>query len=216
MNISLQSDQYVEATLVCNASQGDLDAFNALVRNYQDMAYHHAYALLGDQPAAEDAVQDSLIKAFQHIDRYRGGSFRAWLLKIVTNTAYDLLRKTLRRPTLPLFPEGEHGEDMEYSAWLADPAPSLQVHVERNEDAERLYRALDELPEPFRCVLTLIDLYEMDYAEVVKVLGIPMGTVKSRLVRARLQMRKKLFGQKEEPRQYKGERTPLLVMKTQA
>jgi RNA polymerase sigma-70 factor, ECF subfamily len=187
-------DQFkdMEELWVQQAVQGDLEAFNQLVLSYQDMAYNHARALLGDPDSAEDAIQDSFIKAFQNLNGFRGGSFRGWLLRIVTNSAYDMLRRSGRRPTQPLFPEDEDGEEIESPAWLADPNASVQETVERDEESKRLYQLLDELPEVYRSVLTLIDLHELDYLEAAQALKVPLGTVKSRLARARSQMQAKL------------------------
>jgi len=174
------------------AMTGDLDAFNELVLIYQDLAYHHAYALLGDPDLAADAAQESFIKAFQNISGFRGGSFRSWLLKIVTNSAYDVLRRAGRHPVQPLFPVDENGEEVESAAWLADPAPGVQAVVEQHELSKEIYRVLDELPEAYRSVITLVDLYELDYTEAAQALKVPLGTVKSRLARARLEMQKRL------------------------
>lgn len=184
----------MEEMWVQQAVQGDLEAFNQLVLNYQDLAYSHARALLGDPDSAEDAVQDSLIKAFQSLNGFRGGSFRGWLLRIVANSAYDMLRRAGRRPTQPLFPEGEDGEEIESPAWLADPNAWVQETVERDEESKRLYQLLDELPEVYRSVLTLIDLYQLDYLEAAEALKVPVGTIKSRLARARLRMKQKVVG----------------------
>ena len=183
-----------EISLVKKAAQGDLDAFNQLVLEYQSLAYNHAYALLGDQASAEDATQDGFIRAFQNINNFRGGSFRAWLLKIVTNAAYDSMRRTKRRPAEPLFPEDEYGAEIESPSWLADPSPSVETTVEEREFSNRLYQILDELPDIYRSVITLVDLNELDYREVATILKIPIGTVKSRLARARLQVKEKLQG----------------------
>ena len=190
----------MEEMWVRRAARGDLEAFNQLVLNFQDMAYSHARALLGDPDSAEDVVQDSFIKAFQSLNGFRGGSFRGWLLRIVTNSAYDMLRRSGRRPTQPLFPEGEDGEEIESPAWLADPNASVQETVEREEESKRLYQLLDELPEVYRSVLTLIDLYELDYLEAAEALKVPVGTIKSRLARARLKMKQKVVGTVTENR----------------
>ena len=183
-----------EQTLVTLAAQGDLDAFNQLVLTYQNMAYHHAFSLLGDSDQAEDATQESFIKAFQAINGFRGGSFRGWLLRIVTNSTYDMLRRSRRHPTQPLFPVDDDGEEVESAAWLADPNTSVQSTVEQNELSKDIYRVLDELPDAYRSVLTLIDVHDLDYTEAAQALKIPIGTVKSRLARARLQMQEKLRG----------------------
>lgn len=188
-NLLYQQD---EDALVMLASKGDLDAFNQLVLRYQSLAYNLANSLLGDPCTADDATQESFIKAFQKIGSFRGGSFRAWLLKIVTNTSYDILRQSARHPTTPLIPDDDNGEEIESPAWLADPAPSVQATVEQNEFSNRIYKLLDELPDVYRNTITLIDLYQLDYEETAQILNVPLGTVKSRLARARLRMKEKL------------------------
>ena len=186
-----------EESLIQLASAGDLDAFNRLVLKYQDLAYHHAYTLLGDHATAEDVTQESFVRAFQNLSGFRGGSLRAWILKIVTNTAYDVLRRSKGHPTVPLFPEDENGEDIDSSAWLADPRPSAPDVMEQKEFVQAIYRLLDELPEAYRTILTLVDLYGLEYEEAATSLRIPIGTVKSRLARARLQLRQKLQSKPE-------------------
>ena len=180
-----------EGALIASASKGDLQAFNQLVLSYQDMAYHHACGMLGDPDLAEDVTQESFLKVFQRLNGFRGGSFRAWLLRIVTNTAYDTLRVSRPHLSQPLFPE-EDGEQVESPAWMMDPDASVQAAVEQREFSQAIHQVLAELPDVHRHVLTLIDLYEFDYAEAAQALGIPLGTVKSRLARARLQVQEKL------------------------
>jgi len=192
MNSQNLSNSQNEQTLVTLASKGDLDAFNQLVLTHQNMAYHHAYSLLGDPDQAEDATQESFIKVFQAISGFRGGSFRSWLLRIVSNSAYDMLRRSRRHPTQPLFPVDEDGEEIESAAWLVDPNASIQSTVEQNELSKDIYKVLDELPTVYRSVLTLIDVHDLDYTEAAQALKVPIGTVKSRLARARLQMKEKL------------------------
>lgn len=183
-----------DENLIQSVRNGDLEAFNQLVLKYQDLAYNHANALLRDSFLAEDATQEGFIKAFQNIDSFRGGSFRAWLMRIVTNTVYDMLRRSQRQTTQPLFPADENDEEIESVSWLADPNASVQETVERKELSVEIYRLLDELPEAYRSVLTLIDLFEMDYTEAAQALNIPLGTVKSRIARARLRMIDKING----------------------
>jgi len=190
-NISLPLS---ESSLIEKALQGDLDAFNQLVLEYQSLAYNHAHALLGDRATAEDATQDSFIRAFQNLSSFRGGSFRAWLLKIVTNMSYDFMRRTKRHPTEPLFPEDENGEEMESPTWLADPSPSVEATLEEKQFSDSIYQMLDELPDIYRSVITLVDLYELDYSEAADILKVPIGTVKSRVARARMQMKERLQG----------------------
>jgi RNA polymerase sigma-70 factor, ECF subfamily len=192
MNTIAQSIQFDEETLILRAANGDLDAFNELVLKYQDMTYNHANSLTGDAALAEDAAQESFIKAFQAIKSFRGGSFRSWLLRIVTNSVYDRLRRAARHAAQPLFPEDEHGEEIESAAWLADPKASVQHIVEEQEFSREIYRMLDDLPDVYRSVIHLIDVQELGYEEAAQALQLPLGTVKSRLARARMQMQKKL------------------------
>lgn len=174
------------------AAGGDLDAFNQLVLDYQDIAFSHACALVHDAAAAEDITQESFIKAFRGLGRYRGGSFRAWLLKIVTNTAYDQLRWHKRNAAQHLFPEDEDGDEIESPGWMIDLSAAVEKAVEEGEETGRLYRLLAELPPAYQSVLTLVDLHELDYEEAAGILNLPLGTVKSRLARARRMMRAKI------------------------
>jgi len=181
-----------EIDLVNKAARGNLDAFNQLVLSNQDLAYRHAYAMLSDRWLAEEAVQDGFLKAFQNIRGFRGGSFRAWLMRIVTNTVYDILRRSRRCPVQPLFPEDDEGESVESPRWLADPTAKVEEAVEWSEEVKLVYEALDELANIYREIITLVDLQEFDYEEAAQTLNIPIGTVKSRLARARLYLKEKL------------------------
>lgn len=189
MNPTYLLDTAADKALIDRASNGSLEAFNVLVLRYQNIAYHQAYVLVGDVFCAEDVTQISFIKAFRSMRNFRGGSFRAWLLRIVTNTAYDILRKTRQHPTQPLLPEDDDGEQIESPTWLIDPASSVELIIEQQEEAKHIHQLINELPPLYRSVLILVDMYEMGYEEVAGVLNIPIGTVKSRLARARLQMR---------------------------
>ena len=100
-----------EIALMQFAQQGDLDAFNRLVLAYQEMVYNQAYRVMGEPDAAEDATQEAFISAYRKIHTYRGGSFKAWLLRIVTNACYDELRRRKRRPTTPLEPTDDFDEE---------------------------------------------------------------------------------------------------------
>ncbi len=191
MGTSIEINAY-EWDLVRSAAQGDLEAFNRLVLKYQDLVYNLARSILGDDDDAQDAEQETFISAFQHLGSFRGGSFRSWLLRIATNHCYDALRAEKRRPTTALYPEYADGQEAESPAWLADPHPSAQTGLEWDELSHTLYRWLDELPTPFRTVITLVDVNGIGYDEAARALGIPTGTVKSRLARARLRMKERL------------------------
>jgi len=192
MDSSNRIAKLTEDKLITMASKSDLEAFNQLVLNYQDMVYNHAYIFMGDSDAAEDVAQDSFLRAFQGIKSFRGGSFRGWLLRIATNSAYDILRRSQRHPTQPLYLEDKYGEDLESAMWLANPTSSVQETVEQDELSEEIRLLMNKLPKTYRNVLLLVDLYEFEYKEVAETLRIPIGTVKSRIARARFQMKKLL------------------------
>jgi len=185
--------QMDEKAMVEAAIKGDLDTFNQLVLAYQDLVYQHAYSLLSDTDLAQDVTQESFIKAFHALKSFRGGSFRSWLLRIVRNSAYDILRRSKRHPTQPLFPVDDDGEELDSAPWLADSDASVQEKVEDKECSEEVRMLLEQLPEAYQNVLILVDLYQFDYTEAATTLQIPVGTIKSRLARARLQMKEKLM-----------------------
>ncbi len=183
-----------EAALINLARKGDMDSFNHLVLVYQDAVYNQAYRVLGEGQAASDATQEAFISAFHNIRSFRGGSFRAWLLRIVTNTCYDELRRRKRRPTTPLEPIDDTGEEIDTPRWITDPGENPEERVERAELGRAIQRCLDELPFEFRVVVTLVDIQGMDYTEAAEAIGKPLGTVKSRLARARIKLQDCLQG----------------------
>jgi RNA polymerase sigma-70 factor, ECF subfamily len=181
-----------EQELIQAAVQGDIEAFNQLVLKYQDMVYNQARWLMKEQAAAQDMSQDAFIRAFQSLKSYRGGSFRSWLARIVTNLCLDELRRIKRRPTIPLMPTDADGEEMESPSWIADTHMSVEETVENIQLDLALRDLVEELPVEYRTALVLVDILEFDYAEAAQSMGIPIGTLKSRLVRARLRLRNKL------------------------
>jgi RNA polymerase sigma-70 factor (ECF subfamily) len=179
-----------ELALVQLAQKGDLDAFNRLVLAYQDQAFNVACRMLTDDAAAEDATQMAFLNAYRSLSSYRGGSFRAWVLRMVTNACYDELRRRQRRPTTPLEPLDPEGEDeIESPAWLADDGPSPEQEMEQGELNAAVQHCLNDLPEDFRAVAVMVDIEGLDYQEVAEATGKPLGTIKSRLARARMKLR---------------------------
>lgn len=179
-----------ESALIQAAQKGDLDSFNRLVLAYQDSAYNLASRMLSDDAAAEDATQIAFLNAYRSLGSYRGGSFRAWVLRMVTNTCYDELRRRHRRPTTPLEPlDNEDEEEIESPAWLADDAPGPEQEFDQSELDAAVQHCLNDLPDEFRAVVLMIDVEGLDYQDVAAALARPLGTVKSRLARARLKLR---------------------------
>jgi RNA polymerase sigma-70 factor, ECF subfamily len=183
-----------EEALIHDAQVGSLDAFNALVLHYQDSVFNTALRILGDEDLASDATQEAFLSAFRSITSFRGGSFKAWLMRTVTNACYDELRRQKRRPSIPLEPETDDGEEIDSPRWLADPDMSPEQKAEADEVEHAIQHCLNNLPVEFKTVVIMADIQGMDYSEVAIAVRVPLGTIKSRLARARLRLRECLQG----------------------
>jgi RNA polymerase sigma factor (sigma-70 family) len=181
-----------EVRLILASRNGDLDAFNQLVLHYQGMIYNLAERILGDSDAADDITQDTFLTAYLNLPRFRNGSFRSWLFRIATNACYDVHRHHKRHPVLSI--EKEIIEEHEFLPLFDIHRPSQlpEVEFERHELARVIQKALNHLEVDQRTVIVLVDLQDFDYHEAAQILGIPVGTVKSRLARARLRLRQLL------------------------
>lgn len=162
-----------------------LSAFNELVIEHQDAIYNFAYFLLGDPDLASDVTQTAFINAYRGLSKFRGGNFRSWLFRIVKNAAYDEFRRPEYKKTTSLELIEEESE------WLI---PSIGEHdpqqiMEQMDQSKLVHRAVLEVEEPFRTILVLIDIQELDYQEAANIVGAPVGTIKSRLARARQRLR---------------------------
>jgi RNA polymerase sigma-70 factor (ECF subfamily) len=186
-----------ETALIHSAQTGDLDSFNTLILHYQDSVFHTALRITGDEDLAQDAAQEAFISAFRSISTFRGGSFKAWLMRMVTNACYDEFRRQKRRPTTPLEPDTADGEEIDSPRWLADPNMTPAEMSEAVELEHAIQHCLDALPTEFRAVVVLADIQGMDYSEVAIASRVPLGTIKSRLARARLRLRECLRGFEE-------------------
>jgi RNA polymerase sigma-70 factor (ECF subfamily) len=178
-----------EIALIKSAQSGDLDAFNTIILHYQDAVFNTALRILGDEDQAQDATQEAFISAFQSIKSFRGGSFKAWIMRTVTNACYDELRRQKRRPTTPLEPETSDGEEIDSPKWLEDKSMTPAQKAEADELEHAIQHCLNALPTEFRSVVVLADIQGMDYSEVATSARVPLGTIKSRLARARLRLR---------------------------
>lgn len=183
-----------EQALIVSASKGDLRAFNQLVMLYQSMVYNVAYRILSDPDAASDATQDAFLSAFKAMGKFRGGSFKAWLLRIVTNACYDQLRVKQRRPTSSL---DDLPVESDHSPYLHDQAEKPDEFVERQELNHMIQVAISTLPVEQRVVVVLSDVQGLSYQEIAQATGLSLGTVKSRLSRGRARLRDYLLQQRE-------------------
>ncbi len=190
-----------EQALIDSARKGDARAFNQLVLLYQGMAYNVAYRILSDPDAASDATQDAFLSAYKAMRKFRGGSFKAWLLRIVTNACYDQLRRKKRRPASSL---DDLPVEAEHSQYMRDPAEQPDEYVERQELGGAIQAGISTLPVEQRTVLVLSDVQGLSYNEIAEVMGLSLGTVKSRLSRGRARLRDYMLEQREHlPSQYR-------------
>lgn len=176
-----------ETQLIHAAQQGELSAFNQLVLDYQDGLYRWAISLVNDAMLADDITQWTFVTAYEKLSSFRGGSFRAWLFRIARNRSFDELRYRKSRATVSLDEDPDDGSDR--FEVLPDRHLLPEDEVVMREQAIKIETLLKRLPDTFQQVLRLVDMEGMVYQEAADVLNMPLGTVKSRLARARLKMR---------------------------
>jgi RNA polymerase sigma-70 factor (ECF subfamily) len=162
----------------------DLARFEVLVLPHLPACYNLARWLLRGAPDAEDCVQEAMVRALRAFDQFRGGEPRAWLFAIVRNCCYTQLRSRPRLPTESL--EAPDAKE------ATDPRPDPEARLATLKEGDRVRRALEELPLEFREVLILKEFEELSYKEIAEVVGIPIGTVMSRLSRAREKLQAEL------------------------
>ncbi|MDY7075857.1 MAG: sigma-70 family RNA polymerase sigma factor [Chloroflexota bacterium] len=191
-----------EEGLITAAQQGKVDAFNELVLTYQQQVYNLAYRIMGDPASASDATQDTFISAFQNIAHFRGGSFKSYLMRIVSNKCYDELRRRKRRPIASFDDIGD--VDEEANPALVNGGERPEGYTERQEMAHVIQTGIGMLPPDQRITLVLSDVQGLSYQETAETMGVSLGTVKSRLARARGKLRDYLRSQGELlPAQYR-------------
>lgn len=179
-----------EAELIRRVCSGEKEAFYSLVQPYERAVYTAAMSILNNQADAEEVAQEAVLKAFSHLANFRAeAKFSTWLVQITINEARLKLRKD-RRHLYESVDEPQSGEEgdyfpKDYADWREVPSEALQ----RKELRDALKRAMAELPQKYREVLVLRDIQHLSIEETAQVLGISAGNVKTRLLRARLQMR---------------------------
>ena len=181
-----------EQELIGRSQQGDLTAFNELVERYQGQVFNLALRMLGSEASAADAAQETFISAYRAMKGFRGGSFRSWILRIAANATRDLIRAAKSRKADSL-------EALELESGSLPPSreESPEEYALRAELAAEIQRSMDLLPQDQRLALVLIDIQGFSYEEAAQVTGVSLGTVKSRLSRARHEMRDLLRARSE-------------------
>ncbi len=185
-------DEKELATLVDEAKAGRLEAFNQLVSEYQTPVYNLAFRMLTDPAGAEDVAQDTFVAAFRKIHTFHTGNFRAWLMRIAANSCRDHLRSARVRRSVSLEALEENP-----SFVVQDTGGTPESHTLRRELAGMIQETLGRLPADQRMAVVLVDVQEYSYGEAAQIMGVPIGTVKSRLSRGRLTLRDHLLAQRE-------------------
>jgi RNA polymerase sigma-70 factor (ECF subfamily) len=184
-----------EADLVAKAKAGDADAFTDLINQYERRVFRMAKQITQNDEDAEDVLQETFLKAYSHLDGFQGNSkFYTWLVRIAVNEALMKLRKRRSDKTVPLDEPIDTGEDVvarEVAVWEDNP----EQRYSREEMADILNEAVQSLKPAYRTVFVLRDIEEMSIEETAEALGLSISAVKSRLLRARLQLREKLTRQ---------------------
>lgn len=188
------TEQERERTLIARGQQGDRAAFNALVEKYQSAAYALALRMLGDPDTAADVTQEAFLSAYRALSAFHGASFRAWLLRIVSNGCYDVFRARGRQPVTSLEAMLEHDDatsssDSRLPTTMVDSSWNPEEMTLRTETIDAIQTALLRLPPEQRLAVVLCDIQGMPYDEVARIMETPLGTVKSRIARARAQLR---------------------------
>ena len=173
-----------DAELAKRSQQGDLAAFNLIVERYRSQVFNLVTRMLGNRASGEDVTQEAFLSAYWGIGRFRGGSLRAWLLRIASNASRDVIRASRRRPEHSL---DESLENPSFQVPSHDESP--EQHTLRGELGDLIQRAILTLSEDQRATLVLIDAQGQSYEEAAEITGASLGTVKSRLSRARGRVR---------------------------
>jgi RNA polymerase sigma-70 factor (ECF subfamily) len=195
LSTSAAIPSFDESALVTRAKAGDASAFSELVQHYDRRVFRMAKQITQNDDDAEDVLQEAFLKAYTHLDDFQGNSkFYTWIVRIAVNEALMKLRKRRSDRSVPLDEPIDTGEDevpREIAVWDENPEETYS----REELAELLDQAVQSLKPAYRTVFVLRDIEEMSIEETAEALGLSISAVKSRLLRARLQLREKLTRQ---------------------
>jgi RNA polymerase sigma-70 factor (ECF subfamily) len=179
-----------EKEAIAASKNGDVNSFNWLVATYERQVYNLALSMLGNSHDAEDATQDAFLSAYRSIRRFKGGSFKPWICRIAANSCIDKMRYRKRHPASSI-----DDNPIDPPSHVAEEQP--EEHASRQELKSFIDSKLVLLPDDLRLAVVLSDVQGMSYDEVAQVMGCALGTVKSRISRARRQMRKLLLADRE-------------------
>jgi RNA polymerase sigma-70 factor (ECF subfamily) len=179
--------KYSDEKLILRFQEGDINAYNELVKRYKDRLLNFVLRYFNNVEQAEDVVQDTLIKLYTHASYYKNvAKFSTWIFTIAKNNALTELRKNKRKKTDSLWTDDGQVID------INSKEESLDSKVQNEIAIDQLNKFLDEIPENFRMAVVLRDFQELSYEEISKILEIPIGTIKSRINRGRIQLAEKM------------------------
>ena len=184
--------KYSDEKLILRFQEGDINAYNELVKRYKDRLLNFVLRYFNNVEQAEDVVQDTLIKLYTHASYYKNvAKFSTWIFTIAKNNALTELRKNKRKKTDSLWTDDGQVID------INSKEESLDTKVQNEIAIDQLNKFLDEIPENFRMAVVLRDFQELSYEEISTILEIPIGTIKSRINRGRIQLAEKMKHFKE-------------------
>ena len=181
-----------DRALIARVQRGDASAFNDLIIKYEKVVFNFAFRLTQNYDDANDVAQDAFIRAYNAIQNFRGdAAFSTWLFRITTNVFLDERKRKKAHPQQSL-DEYTTNEDQREGMQIEDPGPTPEDVVTANERQRILVKAIQALPEYQRTMVVLYHLQQKSYEEIAEIMNLPLGTVKSRLNRARLALKEKL------------------------
>ncbi len=184
--------KFSDEKLILRFQEGDINAYNELVKRYKDRLLNFVFRYFNNVEQAEDVVQDTLIKLYTHANYYKNiAKFSTWIFTIAKNNALTELRKNKRKRTDSLYTDDGRFLD------IGSKEESLESKVQNEIAIDQLNKFLDQIPENFRIAVVLRDFQELSYEEISKILEIPIGTIKSRINRGRIQLAEKMKHFKE-------------------
>lgn len=183
-----------DSALVRQCQAGDLRAFNLLITRWQDKVFNAVFRMVGNYEDARDLTQDAFVKALGALDSFRGDSqFYTWIFRIAANAAISWRRRSGRVQAFDMTEDPDNpGSGITAQKALQAQGGAPSAGAEQSEAAAEIQRALDKLDSEFRAALVLKDVEGLDYDEIAEILEVPLGTVKSRIHRARMEMRRLL------------------------
>lgn len=183
--------RYSEHELIVQAQAGNRRCFDELVRRSYKFVYNIAYRMLGEEEAAADATQTAFVRAYRSLPLFRAhSSFTTWLYRIVSNVCLDMARGQKHFAFVSL--SDPNPQDQSVPRDICDPQASVERTIWQNELQQHIHAALGKIRAEYRIVIVLYDLAGFSYEEIAQILRVPLGTVKSRLNRARLALREEL------------------------